>query len=235
MLSLAATTFNISFFFLGLKTAPSINAPIIATAGPLFLLLSCFFILKEKIKPKIILGTLIGFCGVILIILQPLLETGRDGAIVGNLFFIIATISGVLHAVFAKKIMPFYKVSTVTFWTFFIGTLTFFPLMIIESQTKGLLVNLSFEGISGIIFGAIFSSLIAYYLYHFAIKNILAQEVGVFAYLDPIIAVIIAAPLLGEFPTPIYILGSVFVFLGIFIAEGRLPYHPIHKLLKDDK
>ncbi len=235
MLSFFATTLNISFFFLGLKTAPSINAPIIATAGPLFLLASCFFILKEKIKPKIILGTLIGFMGVILIILQPLLETGRDGAIMGNLFFIIATLSGVLHAVFAKKIMPHYKVVTITFWTFFIGSLTFTPLMIFESQTKDLLANLSVPGISGIIFGAIFSSLIAYYLYHFAIKNILAQEVGVFAYLDPIIAVIIAFPLLGEIPTPIYIIGSIFVFLGIFIAEGRIPYHPIYRLIKERK
>jgi len=40
----------------------------------------------------------------------------------------------------------------------------------------------------------------------------------------------VAVPLLHETITGTYVLGAVLVFFGIFIAEGRLNYHPLQKL-----
>lgn len=232
-LSLAGVTFNISFFFLGLKIAPAINAPIIATAGPLFLLASSSLFLKEKLKTKVIVGTATGFLGVSLIIFRPIAENGLDLAVLGNFLFVLATLTGVIHTVLIKKIIPHYEPMVLTFWAFVIGTVTFLPLFTIEVARFGFLPNLAFPGIVSILFGVLLCSATAYFLYHWSIKQLLAQEVGVFAYLDPIIAIVIAAPLLGEYPTPIYLLGAIFVFLGIFIAQGRLPYHPIQKWWKE--
>lgn len=228
-LSFAGITVNISFFFLGLKLTPSINAPIIATSGPLFLLVGCLFILREKLKLKTVLGTTVGFLGILLIILRPVFESGFNLTVLGNLLLIAATLGAVAHAIIAKKVISRYQPHVITFWSFLIGSFTFLPLFLFEVKRVGFLTGLSTPGIVGIIFGVYLSSALAYFCYHWAIKNMLAQEVGVFAYLDPIVAVMIAIPLLGEIPTPIYLLGSLFVFLGIFIAEGRLPYHPLHK------
>ncbi len=58
------------------------------------------------------------------------------------------------------------------------------------------------------------------------------QEVGLFTYVDPIIAVLIAIPLLQEYPTVHFFLGSVLVFWGIFIAEKRIHYHPFHRIMR---
>lgn len=229
LLSLAGITFNISFFFFGLRLSPSINAPIIATAGPIFLLAGCLFVLKERLKLKVISGTSLGFLGVILIILRPLFEDGLNLAVLGNLFFVAATLGSVTHTIFTKEIIAKYTPVTITFWSFLIGAATFLPFFFWEVGKFGFLSNLATPGLSGIIFGVFFSSTVAYFAYHWAIKNLLAQEVGVFAYLDPMVALLIAIPLLGEIPTPTYLLGAILVFLGIFIAEGRLPYHPLHK------
>ncbi|MDP3955344.1 MAG: DMT family transporter [bacterium] len=226
ILSLAGITFNISFFFFGLKLAPSINAPIIATAGPIFLLICCLFFLKEKLRPKIAIGTAIGFLGVLFIILRPIFENGFNLAVLGNLFFVLATAGAVIHTVFLKKLAPRYHPLTIAFWSFFIGSVSFLPFFYFEVQKVGFLPNLELPGLFGILFGIFLCSALAYYLYDWAIKQLYAQEVGVFAYLDPIIAIIIAIPLLGEIPTPTYLLGALFVFAGIFIAQGRIPYHP---------
>lgn len=229
-LSLAGITFNISFFFLGLRLAPAINAPIIATGGPIFLLIGCFFILKEKLKFRIVFGTTLGFWGVLLVIFRPLFEEGFDLAVLGNFLFVIATLASVIHTIFVKKLVPDYKPITLTFWSFLIGAVTFLPLFVLEVKKTGFLTNLALPGIVGILFGVILCSAVAYLSFHWAIKYLWAQEVGVFAYLDPIIAIIIAIPLLGEFPTLAYLVGAALVFAGIFIAEGRIPYHPFHKL-----
>jgi drug/metabolite transporter (DMT)-like permease len=92
------------------------------------------------------------------------------------------------------------------------------------------LPELDTRSVTGLLFGIILSSTLAYTLYQWSVKRLQASEVGIFTYIDPVIATIIAIPLLGEVVTPLFILGSLFVFAGIFVAEGRIQYHPFHKL-----
>lgn len=230
LLSILGITLNISFFFIGLKFSSSINAPVIASSGPIFLILGSLLFLKEKLKAKVLTGTLISLIGVLIIILRPVLENGIDGKVFGNILFVIATLGSVGHTILLKRIASKYDPLTLTYYSFLIGAVTFFPMFYIEAQTHGFLTNLNIQGITGIIFGAFLSSALAYSLYAFALKYMVANEVGVFVYLDPIVAILIAIPLLHETVTFSFLLGSILVFLGIFIAEGRLHYHPIHKL-----
>ncbi|MBI4058228.1 DMT family transporter [Candidatus Gottesmanbacteria bacterium] len=230
-LALLGITINITFFFLGLKHAPSINAPIIASAGPVFLILASMLFLKEHPRSKTVTGTLISLVGVFIIISRPLIESGFDyGAFAGNLYFVLATLGAVGHAVISKKLLARYDALELTFWSFLIGAVSFFPFFVYETLHVNWLVTLDIRGITGLVFGILFSSTIAYFLYSWAIKVLPASEIGVFTYIDPVIATVIAIPLLGEVITPLFILGSFFVFAGIVVAEGRLQYHPLHKL-----
>jgi drug/metabolite transporter (DMT)-like permease len=220
---------NISFFLLGLELTSSINAPIIASAGPVFLMIAGIFILREKPGIKKIAGGLMSLLGVVIIILLPVLGNGTplDGSVLGNIFLVLATLASITHAVALKKIIGKYSPIVLVFWTFVIASLMFSP-MFFKDVLDGAVANIGMQGILGIIYGAIFASAISYFLFTWAIKYLLAAEVGLFTYLDPVVAVLIAAPLLGEHPTPIYLLGAILVFLGIYIAEGRIHYHPIH-------
>lgn len=230
-LSISGITINILFFFLGLEHAPSINAPIISSAGPVFLVLASIFFLHEKPKHKTIIGTLVSLIGVCIIIARPLLENGfAYDAVLGNLYFVLATIGAVANVIFMKEIILKYRAPVITWWSFVIGAITFFPMFAYESVHTNWIATLDIRGITGLLFGIILSSTVAYSFFTWGVKRIEASEVGLFTYIDPVIATLIAIPLLGEVITPLFILGSLFVFLGIFIAEGRLHYHPFHKL-----
>lgn len=224
-------TVNITFFFLGLKNAPSVNAPIIASSGPIFLIFfSCVF-LKEKLKTKTLIGTLISLFGVIVIVSRSLFEQGFAwSTTIGNLFFVLATLGAVAHTIFSKEMLHKYSPFAITFWSFVIGALTFFPLFFIQMQSSSWQNIFVGKGLVGLLFGIILSSTLAYFLYEWGVEKIHASEVGVFTYIDPVIAAVIAIPLLGEVITPLFILGSCLVFVGIFISEGRIHYHPFHKL-----
>lgn len=229
-MAVVGITFHIPVFFIGLKLSSSINAPIISSAAPVFLILASIIFLKEKPKRKVIVGTFISLLGVMIIILQPLLEKGVDGSLVGNLLFVLATITYVFYTIVLKELSQKYSALTLTFWTFAIASVTLLPYMLIEAQPSTVLTHLDIKAITGILFGGFLSSGLAYFLYGYALKNLGASEVGVFTYIDPVIAVIIAIPLLGETVTSAYLLGALLVFLGIFFAEGRIPYHSLHKL-----
>lgn len=230
LLSFIGIAFTISALIFGLKFSSSINAPIILSAAPVILIIGSFFYLKEKLKTKVVTGTLVSLLGVLVIILLPLFKQGLDGSILGNLLFVCAAIGSVVHALLLKKILPNYNPMTIAFWSFLIGSLPLLPLYIFELNQTHWTQTLDFPGLTGIIYGAFFATAIAHSIYAYGIKNIKASEVGIFTYVDPIATIIIAIPLLGEKVTPPYLLGSFFVFLGIFIAEKRLHYHPLQKL-----
>ncbi len=225
-------TINISFFFLGLKRTESINVPVIASSGPVFIYLLSIFFLREKPKLKVLLGMVVSLLGVMTIILSPFFLDGERfflGEIEGNLFILIATLGTVFQTIIGKdilkKVNPF-QVSTITF---LFGALTFVPFVPKEFRSWDV-SYLNMHGMIGIIFGVFFSSALAYFLYYYGISKIKAQEVGIFTYIDPIIAVLVAIPLLGEYPNLFYFLGSLLIFGGIYFAEGRFHYHPFGRL-----
>lgn len=225
-------TINISFFFLGLRLTQSINAPIISSAGPVFIYLASILFLKEKPKLKVFVGMMIALLGVLSIILSPILFDGKTfalGEVEGNLFLVLATFGAILHPILYKNVLKKVDSAKVTCLGFIIGAVFFLPMMVGELQHWNI-AQLDYRGLLGIIFGALFSSALAYGLFNYGLSKILTEEVGLFTYIDPVIAVLIAIPLLHEYPNIYFFVGALLVFGGIFIAENRLHWHPFHKL-----
>ena len=228
--AILGVTLNIIFFFYGLALAPSINASIIGSAGPIFIILGSLLFLKERPKTKVVIGSNVGLLGVLALVLIPFFKGGSSLSSLGNIFYTIAVFGSVGQTLLARQIMKKYLATTITFWSFAIGAISFLPFFIFEVMHRGFLPNLTMQGATGIIFGAFHSFSVAYYLFYYALKYLPAAEVGVFVYIDPVITVLIAAPLLGEVPDFTFLLGALLVFGGIFISEGRLHWHPLHKL-----
>lgn len=229
-LSFFGITFTISFLFLGLQLTSSITAPIITSSAPVFLLVAATLFLKYKPTKKVSIGTLLGLLGVMIIVLRPAFEKGVNLSILGNLFILISTLGSVTYTLQMKQIIEKYNPLTITFWSFLIGSLPILPLVFIELSTHSTAPVLTIHSFLGILFAALFTTAIGHNLNAFGIKYIPAGEIGIFSYVDPIATALVAMPLLGEQITTTYLLGSLFVFLGIFIAEGRFHWHPLHRL-----
>lgn len=225
-------SFHIPTYFFGLQKTFSINAPVIGSAAPVFLYFLSIILLKEKFKPKVFIGMMISLLGVLAITLSPILIERKAialGEIEGNLFLIISTLALVGYVLVFKKLERTVNFYMATFWFFLFGSLPLLPFVLNELTTWSP-TQINPVGIFGILFGILFSSSLSYFLFHYGLSKITAEETGIFTYVDPIAAILIAAPLLGEYPTWSFFLGSLFVFGGIFIAEGRLHWHPFHKL-----
>jgi len=225
-------TINISFFFLGVVKTESINVPIIASSGPVFIYLLSILFLREKPKLKVLTGMLIALAGVSFIILSPLILDGKKfilGAIEGNLFILIATFGSVFQTIIGRDI--FKKVNTlqVSAIAFLFGSFTFIPFIPKEFANWDISF-LNVAGWTGIIFGVFFSSALAYFLFYYGVSKLKAQDVGIFTYIDPLAAIIVAGPLLHEYPNLFYVLGGILIFGGIYFAEGRVHWHPFHKI-----
>lgn len=225
----------ISFLFMGLQKAPSINFPIIASAGPIVLYCLAVFVMKERPHSKILIGSCISLVGVLFIVLSPLIFDASNPfpgrQIEGNVFFVITMIAHAIYVVTTKTVLKKINVFQTTFIMFLVASISYVPFASRELENWSF-AQLNGAGLFGIIYGTIFSSALAYFLYHWAIEKIDAQEIGIFTYLDPVTTITVAYVLLGEKPTTFYLLGAVLVFFGIFVAEKRIHWHPLLKIKK---
>jgi len=229
--SLSGITINIIFFFLGLRLTLSINAPVIASTAPIMTFVFALFFLKEKFSFRKVIGMILGVVGIVAIIFEPLVTQGKDGTILGNVFLVIATLGAVIHIITGKKLFTKYDPMALNWWSFIIGTMSFLPLALYEYATiPNLYTSLDIRGYVGLIYGAIFSTACAYTLVAWGLSKISATDTAMFTYIDPVTGAILASLILHEPITTPFLLGTALIFGGIFIAEGRLHYHPIHKL-----
>ncbi len=224
-------TINIAFYFLGLEKTQSINAPIIASSAPVFIYFTSIVFLKESASRRMFWGMIVSFIGVLVIILSPVIISGDwlAGSVVGNAFFLLATLGYVVQTVMNKDLVQRVDIYQLTAIQFLAGAITFFPFMLTEISHWSF-SQLNLAGWSGIIFGVFFSSALAYFLFNYSMEKLRAQEAGIFTYIDPVAAIILAAPLVGEYPNRYFFLGSLLVFGGIFLAEKRIHWHPLHRL-----
>lgn len=231
--SFLGITLNISFFFLGLKLAPSANAALIASIQPFFLILIGGCLLKENVTRRELLAALISFLGILVIILVPLISDWYQAKIyfLGNLFFLLAAIGAIGHAIVGKKILNGKNLEAMTFFSFLIGSLTFIPFALFEHlKNPQWYLNLSWPGYVGIIFGAVFSSALAYWLYLFGLNRIEASETGIFGYLMPFSAVIIGVFFFKELITLPFLFGLGLIILGLILQEVNTFRSLLHKM-----
>jgi drug/metabolite transporter (DMT)-like permease len=170
---------------------------------------------------------------VLIIIFSPILlgQKWVLGEIEGNLFIFAAMLGTVFQTIIGRRVLKKISYIQVSVVTFLLSSLTFLPFTSKEFLTWDF-SQLNINGIVGIIYGVVFSSAIAYSLFYYGVSKLKAQEVGLFTYIDPIVAVLIAAPLLHEYPNIHYFIGTLLVFGGIYFAEGRINYHPFYLFVK---
>jgi len=229
---------NVSFFFVGLEYAPSINVHVFSTLVPIVLYVLSLIILKEQPHPQIMKGIGISLLGVSLIVFAPVLRAGitnvggysLQSQFVGNAFFFLSMLGGVLTAIHYKKLGKGPNVLAVTGLQFFIGSIPFIPFMLSELHTWSP-DHLHTQAYVGIIYGIFFSSALGYFLHNFALTKMYAQQIGIYAYIMPVVAVIVAIPLLGEYPDIYFIIGALLVFAGMWVSERHPHYQKLHKKL----
>lgn len=225
-------TLNIIFFFQGLRLTFSINSPVISSAQPIITLFFALFILHERFKLKKFLGMVLGTLGILVIVIEPVLIRGVDGSILGNIFLVIATLAAVGQTIVGKRIVGKYNPWAFTFWAFLVGAASFLPLALYEYvRIPHLYALLDWRGYLGVSYGAIFSSVLGYGLFAWGLSKISATDTAMFAYVDPLVGTVAGALLLHEPITVPFVGGALLIFGGIFLAEGRIHYHPIRKLI----
>ena len=242
VISLLGSSINLGFLFYGYKYTSVLDASILSSSSPLFVVAAGAIFLKEKVTKREKVGLLIAFIGSIAIVIQPLFEGGFFALqnLLGNILIIAANFTWVAYIILSKielrhKVDPF----TITFFAFLLGFLTLLPPAIIQSGGPGNLVtNILATPLYphlGVWYMALLSGNLAYFLYQKGQKSIEASEATLFTYLSPLFAAPLAVFWLGEKVTTPFVVGVFIIACGVLIAEHKKGVTKKHKDLKSKK
>ncbi len=212
------------FFFYGINLASSIETSIVQIMYPIFAIIGGFVFFKEKIAKKEIFGILIMLIGFVVALVPPILSESQQDAninLLGILFLFLYLICNVFAALVVKHILTLKKELftslQLTFFTSFSSALVIAPFGIYEILTFSYINYI--PALFGIIYMAVASSVIAYYLYSVALAKLGVGETTLFTYLEPLFGIPVAIIFLQEAFSPYYLMGGALIVLGLYVSE----------------
>lgn len=219
------STASLSLLFLGAEKTTSIDLNLISAIAPLTIAIAGYLFLREHITLREKAGISIALIGTLITVIEPLLKRNDGlGALTGNLLILASVLVSTASAVLAKKVMrDEVDALAATNLSFIVGFVTIIPFTLgkILDSKFGILTSVPLSYHLGVLYMAILSGTLAYYLWHKAEKTIEVSEVNVIAYLYPVFGTPLSVLWLKERITAPLIIGSIVIAIGVFLAQWK--------------
>lgn len=132
---------------------------------------------------------------------------------------ILAALSWAFYGIVLRQLNSKYSTLFITRKVFFYGVITMLPFIpfnmpvfhISLLSSPMILANLAFLGIV--------ASLLCYIMWNTAVKELGVMQTSNYIYFVPLITLLTSAIVIDEHITYIALLGSIFIILGVYIAE----------------
>jgi drug/metabolite transporter (DMT)-like permease len=212
---------NMLMFFKGLSLSTPINSSVVITIAPVLVLILSAIFLKEKITWLKYTGISLGLLGAILLIIFGLKkQVNAPNIPLGNMLFIINTISYAIYLIIVKPLVGKYSSITLMKWFFLVAVLINLPIGISEFLevswrllSAGIILKLAFVVIA--------TTFLTYLFNIYALKQLSPTVIGVFMYLQPIIATFFAVLTGSDKITTLRIVAASLIFLGVFLTTRK--------------
>jgi drug/metabolite transporter (DMT)-like permease len=195
-------------------------AAILGATYPLWLVLIYYFFFDKKINIKVWIGLLICFFGLVVIFLPKITNLNIEpGYWFGISLSIFATITWAIGNIYTKhqnnkNIDPYLSLSL----QMLISSSILYVILESTHQLKPI-STVSLNVWWGISYLVIIGSVIAYSCFLYALKNLEAEQVSIYAYVNPLVALFISHLFMGEEITTYVISGTLIVLLGLYILN----------------
>jgi len=209
-------TFNTSLRL----TEASRGALMLATM-PLWSVLLARVAKRERLSTRQMVGVLLTFAGVGIVLAERgLTFVGKSSSLLGDALMLVTALCGAVYGVLAKRVLIRYNALTVTAYAMIFGTLLLVPVAFIEDPYSAM-ARMRTDTVMLVLFLGIFGGAIGYFLWTFALTRLSPTQVAVYVNLNPMIATLLAATLLAEKLTGIFIAGFAAVLAGVLLVNLR--------------
>jgi drug/metabolite transporter (DMT)-like permease len=202
----------------GLKYISSGLGAIMGAIFPLWLVVIGLFSVQSKMPGKAIVGLLLGFGGVCIIFYEHLQDFFNPDFRLGIFLSLIATWGWAFGTIYTKKhaanFNPYFSiglqmvVSGIALTTVSYSVTDTIPLAAIPWQSWASIVYL-----------VVFGSVISFIAYLYALQNLSTEQASLYAYINPIVAILLGWLIFSEKLTMFIAVGGLVALLGVYLVN----------------
>lgn len=203
----------------GLKFISGGLAAIINAIVPLWLVINSFFTKGPALPPKAIMGFALGFAGICFIFYEHLHDFLDPGFTMGILISLLATWTWAMGSVYtrkhAKSFNPYFSIGL----QMVISGILLYTVSKATGQSVPL-KQIPWQAWTAIAYLVVFGSVISFLAYLYALQNLSAEQSSLYAYINPIVAVLLGSLLFHERLTSFIVVGGCITLYGVYLVNN---------------
>ena len=210
-LSNGLSTWGVKYISAGLGS-------IIGAIVPLWLVLINMAGSKASVPPKMIVGLLLGFAGICVIFYEHLYDFLIPQFRLGILLSLGATWSWAFGTIYTKKHATGFN----PYFSLGLQMVLSGALLLLITYVTGLqipLADIPWQSWSAIAYLVLLGSVLSFIAFLYALQHLSTEQSSIYAYINPIVAVILGWILLGEILTPFIITGVLLTLYGVYLVN----------------
>ena len=203
---LGVDAFN-NLMYRGLHSTTAINALLLQSATPLFVIVALFLMFRERPTLRQLVAIVVSLAGVAVIAGQGSLTLLRSLDV--NPGDAIVTVAVVCYALYSAllRLKPAVHPLSLLAASFAVGVVFLIPLAVIEARTGARFIMTPVSAFA-IVYACIFPAFLAYFLYNRGVELVGPARAGQYVHLMPAFGVVLAVLFLGETLHPYHLAGS---------------------------
>jgi drug/metabolite transporter (DMT)-like permease len=210
-LSNGLSTWGVQYISAGLGS-------IIGAIFPLWLVVIGLFASRSGLKPRAIAGLLIGFAGICVIFYEHLHDFWNAGFRFGILLSLAATWSWAFGTIYTKKHAAYFNPYFGLGLQMVLSGVSLFSIAHLTNDSIPV-TRIPWQSWAAMAYLVVFGSVISFIAYIYALQKLPTEQVSIYAYINPIVAVFLGWVLFGEMLTPFIVAGVLITLYGVYLVN----------------
>lgn len=211
--------FNQGCFIVGVSLTTPSEACLVTTTMPMWVMLLAWLILREPISLKKAGGIIIGASGALILMLgnASSSDVGASNPPLGDFIILMAQLSYALYLTLDRNFIRKYSLVTLMKWMFLSASIVALPVTspVISSTMWADITTTEWLGIAAVVIGATY---IAYICIMIGQKNLRPTIVGMYNYVQPVVATAVGIWLGLDSFTFLKGVAVVLIFSGVWLV-----------------
>lgn len=205
-------------FVSAVKDTTILNATVLVNTTPIFSMIISTLFYSIKPSKLALTGIALSFLGASFIAYGDA-GKGETGSLIGDLEATLAAVAEGFYLNYGKEKRSRLPLLPTMLFIYLAATLTVGAITILTTTTFE--IPNSIEILLPLITLGILPTATAHTLYFSSLSNLKSFETATMALLEPLGATLLGIAIFAEVPTPIFVLGAVFVLVGIFSVAAE--------------
>ena len=227
LLGLQGITFHQWLQSTALVTSSAATSGWIVASTPVFIAVLGWLVIGERLSAAQAAGIGLAAAGVLLVVTRgdvTQLMHGRFGA-PGDILIVLSAPNWAIFSVLSRGMLRRHSAALLVLLVTVAGWLGS-SVLLAAGPGLGELTRITAHGWVAIVFLGVLCSGAAYIFWFDALKALSASRAGAFLYLEPIVAQLVAAAVLGEAIHAVTVTGGIVVLAGVWLVNREGPATP---------